>query len=41
VVYGARLESESGDAHELTLKHVAAHSIQRFTALSCSSMWPR
>ena len=24
----ARLESDSGDAHEVTLKHLAAHSIQ-------------
>jgi hypothetical protein len=38
VVEGARLESESGDAHEVTLKHLAAHSIQRFTASSYASM---
>ena len=38
VVEGARLESEMGDAHELTLKHFAAHSIQRLTALPYSSM---
>ena len=28
----ARLENESGGAHEVTLKHLAAHLIQRFTA---------
>lgn len=28
----ARLESEAGDAQEVTLKHLVAHSIQRFTA---------
>ena len=38
VVEGARLESEMGDAHEVTPKHLVAHSIQRFTPLSCSSM---
>jgi hypothetical protein len=28
----ARLESDSGDAHEVTLTLLAAHAIQRFTA---------
>ena len=31
VVEGARLESDSGDAHEVTLRHLAAHSIQQFS----------
>ena len=35
---GARLESEQGDAHDVTLKDLAAHSIQRVTASRCSSM---
>jgi hypothetical protein len=38
VVEGARLESEPGHTHAVTLKHLAAHSSQRVTALSCSSM---
>jgi hypothetical protein len=38
VVEGARLENETGDAHEVTLKHLAAHSIQRLTASRCGSM---
>jgi hypothetical protein len=38
VVEGARLESETGDAHAVTLKHFAAHSIQRFAASNCCSI---
>jgi hypothetical protein len=36
VVEGARLESDQGDAHEVTLKHLATHSIRRFAAPSYS-----
>jgi len=39
VVEGARLESESGDAHEVILKHLFAQSIQRVPATECASMW--
>ena len=38
VIEGARLESEAGDAHGVTPKHLMTHSIQRFAALNCSSM---
>jgi hypothetical protein len=34
----ARLESDSGDAHAVTLQHLAAHLNQRFAATRCSSM---
>lgn len=35
---GARLESDSGDAHAVTLTHLAAYSIQRFTVPSYAAM---
>jgi len=41
VVDRARLESDSGDAHRATLKHIVAQSIQRLDALKYSSMWRR
>ena len=38
VVEGARLESDSGDAHRVILKHLFAQSIQRLPATECFSM---
>ena len=38
VVEGARLESESGEAHRVTSRHFVAQSIQRLAALRCFSM---
>ena len=38
VVEGARLESESGDAHRRTPKHAVGQSFQSFTPLRCGSM---
>jgi hypothetical protein len=38
VVEGARLESETGDAHRVILKHLFAQSIQRLPATECFSM---
>jgi hypothetical protein len=34
----ARLESDSGDAHRVILKHLVAQSIQRLDALKCFLM---
>jgi hypothetical protein len=38
VVEGARLESESGEAHRVTPKHLFTQSIQRLPATECASM---
>jgi len=38
VVDRARLESDFGEAHRATLKHIVAQSIQRLAALKRSSM---
>ena len=38
VVYGARLENESGDAHREILNRLFAQSIQRLPATECFSM---
>jgi hypothetical protein len=38
VVEGARLESDCGDAHQTTLKHLVALAIQPLTHQTCASM---